>query len=979
LFLEICEVKRVAKKKNGQNLLRGNRLWPLYYAVTSLKNNRTRNIGIALVLAISIALPTTVFSWTNTGTNIAIEDYFAHNAYQFSIQTAPGDHEYYKLFEAQKLVLQSTFTEYAHITPTTVGILRVDGITPEWEAYHLTGLNYAAGIKDGRVIVVTPDILNVWSTELIWEGNLSLNPGEILVSQRFADTAKIVNNYTIEVGSEIGIDVLRTYYAPPPSRPFDPLLLHRQILRNLTVVGIYNVTRSSILGNSFSEINRRNWDPMGNTEAVLSISDSVLISAEELGADSVQMITNLGFFSPVEFIRGSVDGLIAAGSSNAANNILGLKRMVEESDDTLSVTGLDNIQTLQTYINTYVASLVLILLALPVMMMSLMLTIFTSETSISQKKGEISAIRSKGASFGQIFSGFIWESLILAFFGLLLGLGITVVAAPLMGSSTGLLTFDISKYIVFMNELAIPTQAVILATIIAMFLPAAYLFHVSRRIDVTEIGQPTTRPTSEIPEEVSFSYYAGGLGVVLVILLVMPILLNPNRQYAIFEILISTMLLFAAAYLGSRAMRLVTADASERVSRIMGEKRLYLTQSLRRRKGQFIPLLVILTLTLTTTTMMLIQTASFEDTMTNEANYALGSTVRIETTEHPFYWLESLPGYSGASGSTPVIEALSHVGDEGFYLEGISAADYRDIGTFRSTSFVGSSSDVILTTLENTDHGIILSEYHASLWNVTVGRSIAIDVTTRTGHHVVTFHVVGMMQSAPGFGMASTRDLEGIPFGTFFGFQPGLGGFALVNLDDLSYETGSLVARTFLVGAPTPDDVSELTTYLQGLAYTDVFTTGTIEFGPDTVAGLFVAGLEGLTMISFIMCAAMGVSSIALFLGSAVLEREPEYALFRAIGGTKKQIISLVFGEFAGSVLASVLISLGLGILFGYTQTVLTFGISSVWPILPKVLTYPLLVMFLTVIVECIIMIIACYYPARRAGNTNPAEVLRNM
>jgi ABC-type antimicrobial peptide transport system permease subunit len=127
------------------------------------------------------------------------------------------------------------------------------------------------------------------------------------------------------------------------------------------------------------------------------------------------------------------------------------------------------------------------------------------------------------------------------------------------------------------------------------------------------------------------------------------------------------------------------------------------------------------------------------------------------------------------------------------------------------------------------------------------------------------------------------------------------------------------------------------------------------------------------------MCAAMGIASIALFLSSAVAEREPEYALFRAIGGTKKQIRSLVFGEFAGSVMAAVLVSLALGVVFGYTATLLTFGISSIWPILGKVLTYPLFVMFITVALECVVMIIACYYPARRAGNTNPAEVLRNM
>ena len=824
-------------------------------------------------------------------------------------------------------------------------------------------------------------LLKAWSKELAWEGNFSLGPGEILVSQRFIDTAGDVtnNSVNIEIGSEIAIDVLRTRYSPPAGRPFDPLFLNRQILRNLTVVGIYDVVRASVVGFSFGGILRKNWDPFSPVESVLGISDSVLISAEELGVESVEMIKNGGFFSPVEFVSGSADGLIAAGPTQAAVNMLALKTMIEESDDTLSVYGLSNIVDLQTHINTYVASQVLILLAIPVMIMSLMLTIFTSEASVSQKKGEISALRSKGASYGQIFGSYIWESMILALTGFLLGLGMAIFATPLMGSSTGLLTFDMSRYQEFLNELTIPPQAMIIATLIAMFLPAAYLFHVSRRIDVTEIGQPTTRLASEIPEEVHFSYYAVGLGVVLVVLLVMPVLLNPTGQTAIFELLVSSLLLFAAAYLGSRAMRLVTANASERVSRIVGEKKLYITQSLRRRKGQFIPLLVILTLTLTTTTMMMIQTASFEDTLGNEADYALGSTVRIETTEHPLDWLDSYLGYPGATGSTPVIEAVASVDQEGLYLEGVNATEYRNIGNFKSASFVGASYDVLLTSLENTENGIIISEYHASLWNASVGDTITMDVSAASGTKTMVFSVVGMMYSAPGFGIASTRDLEGIPYGTFFGFQPGLGGFALVNLNDLSNETGYTTATTFFVGAASPDDVTELTEYLSTLTYTDVYIAGKIEFDPNTVTSLFVAGLEGLTTMSFVMCAAMGISSIALFLGSAVIEREPEYALFRAIGGTKKQVVSLVFGEFAGSVLASVLISLGLGILFGYTQTLLTFGIFSVWPILPKILTYPLLIMLLTVALECIAMIIACYFPARRAGNTNPAEVLRNM
>ncbi len=657
--------------KKNKKMMKGNRLWAIGYALTSLKIHKIRNMGIALILAISIAIPTAVFAWTDTGTRLAVEDYFDNNAYQFSVQNVPDNSEYYHLFDAQEKVATNPFVEYAHIVPSTVGILRLDGITPEWNEYRKTSLNYLFGIKDTRVIVVTPDILDVWSSELDYTGNFSLTPGQIIVSQRFIDTAEDVTGISLQIDSVIGVDVLRTLYEPSETRPFDPLLLDRTILHNLTIVGIFDITRPSVVSQSFPGIYRNNWDPMGIPTSVLGLTDSILMLGNDLGEESVDKISNLGFFSPIGFVRGSAECLFESGPMSAAVNMLAVKTQIQESDDQLSVLGLDNIASLQTHISTFIASQVLIILALPIMVMSLMLTIFTSETSVSLKKGEVSALRAKGASFNQIFSAFIWESLMLALLGLALGIGLTIIIAPLMGSSTGLLTFDIAAYVHFLSKLEIPIPSLALAAAIAMFLPAAYLFHVSRRIDVTEIGQPTIKNTYEIPEEVSFKYYAFGLAAIMVVLLVMPILVIPSGQNAFFEILISTLILFAASYLGSRAMRLVTADVSERVTSILGEKKLYLTQSLRRRKGQFIPLLVILTLTLTTTTMMLIQTASFKDTLTNEANYAMGADVRIKSGYMPFEWADTLSGYTGVEAVTPVVESLSFVETEGFYVEGL--------------------------------------------------------------------------------------------------------------------------------------------------------------------------------------------------------------------------------------------------------------------------------------------------------------------
>ena len=965
--------------KKDKKMLRGNRMWAGGYALTSLKTYKVRNVGIALILAISVAIPTTVFAWTETGTRMAVDNYFDNNAYQFSIQNVVDNLDYSHLFDAQEQFQENPYIEYAHVTPSTVGILRIDGVTPEWEAYRRRGLNYLYGIKDARVIAVTPDIIDVWSTELSYAGNFSLEPGQILVGQRFLETAEDVTGIAFEIGSIIGIDVLRDFYEPLVTRPFDPLQLNRQIIRNLTIVGVFDVVRPSIIAQSYPSTYRNNWDPMGIPTGALGLTDSILILTDDLGEESVDIISEGGFFSPVGFVRGSAQALNDDGAANAAYNMLSVKIQIQESDDQLTVVGLDNIEDLQAHIATFLASQVLIILALPIMVMSLMLTIFTSETSVSQKKGEISALRAKGASFNQIFASFIWESLVLSFMGLGMGIGLTILMAPLMGSSTGLLMFDIVAYGEFLNKLVIPSQSMMLAAAIAMFLPAAYLLHVSRRIDVTEIGQPTIKMSYEIPEEVSYKYYAIGLASILAVLLIMPVVIIPTGQTALFEIMIFTMILFGASYLGSRAMRLLTADASERVTRLLGEKKLYLTQSLRRRKGQFIPLLVILTLTLTTTTMMLIQTASFQDTLTNEANYAIGSDVRIASDEMPLDWIDSFTSYTGFEAATPIVESLSYIDTEAFYVEALDAAVYRDIGDFKETSFVGATSYEILTALEATPNGIIISEFYGTFWNVSVGDTLEILCNTEGAPTEIDFVIVGFMRSAPGFGMASTRDLAGTPYGAYFDFHPGRGGFALTNLEYFIEETGFETTRLFLAGVTSLEEASEFIQFLEDRPWTDAYTEEFIEFGPDTITGLFLAGMEGLTMISFVMCAAMGIASIALFLGSAVVEREPEYALFRAIGGTKKQVMSLVFGEFAGSVMAAVLLSLALGVVFGYTATLLTFGISSIWPILGKVLTYPLLVMFITVALECVVMIIACYYPARRAGNTNPAEVLRNM
>ncbi|TXT57786.1 MAG: conserved membrane protein of unknown function [Candidatus Thorarchaeota archaeon] len=962
-------------------MLKGNRWWSLGYALSSLKNYPVRNAGIAIILAIGIALPTTVFVWSDTGTRLVVEDYFDDVAFQY-VAYPDGYNSYQSadMPDVQEYVDSTNFLEFSSRVSSTIGVLTGESL-PDYTPYNMIGLNYIHGIKDMRVIIADNNFIETWAREFDYEGNFTaLLPDEVLVSEQFCSYTRQVHGITIEVGSVISMDVIKRM--PDPGLSWTATQLNARSLTNLTVMGIYEAKDSgTISAQVMTSILRKNWDPFGFASPVLGLADSVIISEDAMQEGDVGEIIAHGFGGFL-FMRASLPRLISMGTDRLVPNLEYFQESILEQFQDVDVKGLRYIWELESTIRTFVASRVLTVVVFPIMIMSLMLTLFTSETSVSRRKGEISALRSKGASFNQIFSTFMWESLFLCVFGFVIAMGLSILMAPMIASSVGLFMFDSAVFTRFLSSITINPVALIIAGAIAMYLPSAYLLHVARRIDVSEVGQPAAMNAEEGAEDASLWKYTVSLAIVLAALVIVPEIIAPVGGFAIMEILVATLVLFLAAYLGSRAMRLVTAKVSSGTSFLLGEKSLYMSQSLRKRKGQFIPLLVILTLTLTTTTMMLIQVTTFESTLQNELEYSLGADIRIECSTKPFNFNETLLQYPGVIEATPVIETWSMVGSYTFFLEAVDPLPYSRIGLFREDSFVSGTPEELLQALHENKHGIIISEYHAKLWNKTVGQTVGVyyGAAEEDESRYYQFEIIGLLQSAPGFGIGATDELVAPTFGSQFGFQAGNGGFAIVNLDFIAQAGGYDGAETFLVDVSCYSDMTPLVETFNLERNTDVYTPTTFDIKSESYSiQLFLSGIQGLTVVSFIMCAIMGLASLALFLGSAVLERKSEYALFRSLGGTKSQVVSMVFGEFSGIVIASIAISAILGLVFGYVMGILTLGVSPFSPVLGAVLTYPITMMLIILSLESFVMIASCYFPARRAGEVNPATALRNL
>ena len=154
--------------------------------------------------------------------------------------------------------------------------------------------------------------------------------------------------------------------------------------------------------------------------------------------------------------------------------------------------------------------------------------------------------------------------------------------------------------------------------------------------------------------------------------------------------------------------------------------------------------------------------------------------------------------------------------------------------------------------------------------------------------------------------------------------------------------------------------------------------TYTIEDLPAGVR-IFLSGLYGALSFEFLVGLAMSILAIGVMMSAIIIEREKEYAIYRAIGAKKRQIRKIVFGEFLGIVISAFIVGIFLGIVISWLllavlrtlfpfPTVLPFTVIIPWPLLTGI--------FLIILA---INIGTCLLPTRKATNVNITQVLREL
>jgi len=919
--------------------------------------------------------------WGDTGVYVSIYEHLEDNAYQLQIEPQFGSTA--TLLQAENYMLQDPLVESVYRVNSTVGILAgydngtvdVNNRFTDDKVYDITGAVYSQGIKDFRAVFVDNEFLSLIARDLWIQGSFQLQPGEVVVSNQFIYYAEHVYNYTLQLNDTIDIDILM---ANDPGGPAILGNLDRQSFDELKIVGIFDPkTTNSMIERALPSIPRANWIQSNIRYNILGLRDGILIRNDAISEDS---LPEDGFFTPSTLVRVSASALAAAGPENILTNLMSLVARTQERYN-VTYDGEDKIVAMQTAVNTYIASLQLSILALPVILLALFFSVFAADTFMAPRTVEVGIIRSKGASYSQVSTIFLWETLIISTLSIIMGIILSILFAPLIPASTSFMNFDWNVYYYYITSTVV-TPGTILRAIALTVLPSMlFILYLARKAAQTEIGLTLMEVTDDPTEQVeSHGFTIGASITLLVIVIALMYILPKSSIFFLMELSLGTAAWFFIAYNGSRISRVGLANISKRLSFIFGQKNLISAGYLRMRKGRIIPLMVVLALTMSTTIAFAVQSDSLRVDLNREVTYAVGADLRISCTQREFGYDQTLASIEGISQVTPVLRSWARIPGQEITIEALNASIYSEIGNFDSSSFGERAASDVLAALAATPDGIILSQYHAAFMNKTVGDSIRLQMSGAGELQDVEFVVVGEVFSAPGFGYASVLDIPPSILGAGFGFQAGYTGFAITNLNYTAEALNRETTDLFLASINDNTNQTQLISNLRMLP--GVYPTTPETFNLKTRSlqtALFLNTVEGLFSIGFVMSLTLSVFALSISLGSVVRERRKEYAVMRAIGGSQRQIVSMVFSEFAGVVLASLILSLVLGGVFGFVMGFLLNNMMPFSRTLAATISLPWYFLSIVLIIEIVTMVIGAYLPAREASRTEPAVVLRNM
>ncbi|MBN1328438.1 MAG: FtsX-like permease family protein [Candidatus Heimdallarchaeota archaeon] len=933
------------------------------FAFKNVLNHKRHMLIIIFSFTISVSVLLSVNTWSNSSEHLAINDFLESQDFQAYIYSPQRPEEVREIEEGIKDNPLVNFYTSAH---TTFALFNTEDKSEEYRCLpEYSQQNSTNPVSITNAFLANQSTLDSISFMFNFEGNFTVENNGILLSLFQLDELSTIYGRKLTIGDRLNVSIAK--YLPNPAYGQNMISSFRGTYfdESYVIRGIYTISDGiSVLQSAVP---------------IEVLSDSVIFNSNLLSQTDINIMEH-NDIPYILFVKFSKDEITKDGLNQVLDKMHLFAEQIKKDYPTVYIFTLDS--PLVSLMNAYTRANVSIVFMIPIIMTSIILTIFTINIVIKSRESEVALLRDRGADTFQIMLIYILEFIIVAFIGTILGIALSFPIAAMIPSFNPQ-GFSLTTYNNFISHPIVNYWFLILVPFILTIVIIGYAcVKIYWEISLKHKNADHEKSDRRKIERNLVVGITIGLIFTTLILSIFSLIdtiekINNTRNYSISGttsagytfLLFCLLLTFISQGLSLFITKKIQSNLKGFFKRIVFTNAFFLNNSFKRKDKK----LNTMTFSLLIVSSIIVFTLiSMDSVITNqqiEADFKNGADLRISTYPIDYSFESNISKINGVNEVVPVFKTKGSIAYNNYLVYGIDPIIYSRIGKWDASCFPDGYSLSNLQELDETPNGVIISLPLAMRLNITIGDNLPVNSLPGSTYNRI-FSIVGIINAAPGLGLADGANIEML--------QPETG-FILINDNYIQSTLKINTCQLFLASIFPGENLEEIETHIEGLLpniivnpklINERFIGAFIESYIPNVRIFFYIMLIAILLIIFIL--------LIMFTEFTLNQRSQEFAIKMSLGGSRQMISKHLIVEITIIVLNASIIGIFLGIGFTYATFQLIVPLLTSHNIIPFNITIPPTEIIIFPILITLVAVIGVLPSIIKHGGEKIIETLRS-
>ncbi|NHJ48809.1 MAG: ABC transporter permease [Asgard group archaeon] len=925
-------------------------------ALKNIGNNKRQAFIFTFSIFISISILISLQLWSSTAEDLAATDFLEDQDFEMKVTTYLPD----------ELPFITGWLETDPLVKDTYGLMyNLAAFNAEDKPLDYRWFpendqeNMSDPISISSLGLFPKKAMSRIESQFYVRGSFDIGLNECLISEYEALQLGRIYGYEIEPGMNVTLSVARN----SPER--GEVFLHQMQLKhyvNVTVKGIYRpIPGITMLQKTFS---------------ASFLRDSVIFLLENI--DEITLIEmHANGLEPVIMVKTNIDMLKEDGIGQILNKLNDLADRLKVTFQSSQFIILDSPtrELQQSYSLAHTA----IVFTVPVVAVSVILALFTNNIILEKRRSQFTTLKDRGGQNWQIISIILLEFLILSIIGIIIGIAASFILSafiPTIASGS----FSSTIFKLFIRNVIFPLTLTLYITLGTLLIITVFTIIKMQMILVNKLEEKIIIRRKKIQIAAAIVTILGILGFIIGFLIknivelqedtneIYNFTVEQSQQSRLIFLLIACLIMILVV-ICTLAYNGTLGRASWLYKRFFFNNSFFVSNSLKKSKNKFSILLIVFILVGSFNIFSLNIYSTLKHNEDAVSYYNNGSDLRVHTSFVDTGFADNISAIDGVNEVMPVLRADGRLIYNRVTVYGIDPIIYSRIGRWNSVYRNHDEINTMMSNLNQTDNGAIISEYVANRLNLTVGSQITVTGLPNISY-VEVFIVQGVLSSAPGLGLSYGMNIELS--------QPNEE-YLLIN--QRTMENNYAVSDTNLFFASTMFNVpfEDIEEELMNLS--DV-----IDINPKIINQQFVGkyisqyipNARVFLFIQILLVNLVGLIITASIIDFTLKQRDQNNAILTTLGNSNNNLAYLIISELLVVEIASFLAALLLGIPFSFLAITVNRPSFFAHNILPVEFSFNYIGVFTFIAALILLSIIMTLPLLIRFSRKNLANILRN-